>query len=130
MNRESKFMKGLILLLLAGSLISILTLLYQNSKLQKELKGIKETTLVNNAQEIYTLRKDNVQLVKDLTKVNEKLLEYKITLNKVRKLNEELIARTKTVYIPELKNNRTSREILSDLEQHRKYMFISDSLNN
>ena len=107
-----------------------LVLMYQNSRLNKQLRNIKEITLVQNTQAIDTLRKENVQLIKDLTKINEKLLEYKITLVKVRKLNEELIARTKTVYIPELKNNRTSREILSDLEQHRKYMFISDSLNN
>jgi hypothetical protein len=107
-----------------------LVLIYQNSRLNKQLRNLKEITLVQNTQAIDTLRKENVQLIKDLTKINERLLDYKITLAKVRKLNEELIARTKTVYIPELKNNRTSREILSDLEQHRKYMFISDSLNN
>ena len=106
-----------------------LILMYQNSRLHKELRNIKEVTLVQNTQAIDTLRKENVQLIKDLTKINEKLLDYKITLAKVRKLNEELIAKTKTIYIPELKNNRTSREILSDLERHRKYMFISDSVS-
>ncbi len=110
--------------------LALIYMTYNYNRLIKQLRNIKEVTLVQNTQAIDTLRKENVQLIKDLTKINEKLLDYKITLAKVRKLNEELIAKTKTIYIPELKNNRTSREILSDLEQHRKYMFISDSLNN
>lgn len=116
--------------LLIACLLALFYTAYSNEKLRKELRNVKEVTLVHNTQTIDTLRKENVQLIKDITKINERLLDYKITLAKVKKLNEELIAKTKTVYIPELKNNRTSREILSDLEQHRKYIFISDSLNN
>lgn len=104
----------------------ILYLALDNKKLSKELTTLKEETLVHNTKVIDTLRKENVKLIKSLTELNERILDYKIALKKLRDHNAQLIEKTKTVYIPELKHNRTSKEILSDLERHRHYIFMSD----
>ncbi len=99
-------------------------------KLVNKLKIYEETTLVAREKTIDSLQTINLELVERWKSIDKSLENHKATLKRLKELNAELIKKTKEVYIPELHGNRTSRELLSDLEKHRKYIFISDTLNN
>lgn len=112
----------LVAFLVVGSIIII--------KLSNKLKVYETTTLAARAKTIDSLQTLNIELTERWKNIDKSLENHKATLKRLKELNAELIKKTKEVYIPELHGNRTSRELLSDLEKHRKYIFISDTLNN
>lgn len=120
--------KNLVWLLIVLLIVSITTGVLVAYNLSKKLENLTSSEIVATQKTIDSLHVDNDALLLKINSLNTKIEDYNKIVKKFKKLNQDLITKTKTVYIPELNNNRTSRELLSDLEKHRKYIFISDSI--
>lgn len=120
--------KNLVWLLILLLLISMITGVLVAYNLSKKLERLRSSEIVATQKTIDSLHLNNEELLLKINSLNTRIEDYDKIVKRFKKLNQDLITKTKTIYIPELNNNRTSREILSDLEKHRKYIFISDSI--